>query len=87
VNINDITQLVNVIGDKGIWFFVVFVVYKYLGQIIGAVIIIKFGVFITKAIDGWINKYFEFKNCSTIDVDSKVSEILKRVGRDGKKDI
>lgn len=87
MNYDELLKVINVVGDKGLLFFALYVVYYYLGKILGLVVILRVIKFISVVVDKWVERYFEFKDKSNGKVEEQVSEILKRIGENVKREI
>lgn len=61
MNSTEINQLVTLLGNQGLGFFALYILYHYAGQLMGAILLLAIVKNIVKLIDNWINKYLEIR--------------------------
>ena len=57
----ELISLINLIGNKGLMFFALYIIYHYLGQIFTFLIALRIISYIVKIIDRWILGWFEIR--------------------------
>lgn len=57
----DVVQILDVVANKGLGYFALYIVYHYTGHVIGAFLMLRVGVFFVKTLDGWVQRYLDIK--------------------------
>lgn len=57
----EFTQLVQLIGNQGLGFFALYIVYHYTNQILGSIVILVLAKRILNIIEKWLKEYIESK--------------------------
>lgn len=61
IQTSDIEQIIKIIGNQGLGFFALYIIYHYLGKIVTMLLIIKIVSQIIKVVDKWIFSWFQFR--------------------------
>lgn len=77
----DIEQLVKLIGNQGLGFFALYIIYHYLGQLFSIILIARIVSKIIKMVNNWIVGWFDYKQrsdfLSTLSPKEKVEMVKK----------
>lgn len=82
VDIKSVEQLIQVVSGQGLWFFVLYIIYHYLGQLFTAVVVLRIISQCIKIVNSWVIGWFTLKGLPRLkmfgiyrvekDKDSKV---------------
>ena len=57
----EISQILDVVSNKGLGYFALYIVYHYTGQIVSAIVLLNLARYIVKTIDLWVQRYLTLK--------------------------